>query len=152
MSTFTTWKSARISNPSWNSARRKSTAVSGSSRLSKSYETSAAKQYSKVEKYTILSEGNELKLQAIANLENAIASYLAMPLSADKAVAANTAPERHNGEALGFDPNESGEDDSNTNGGKKPAQKPAATVADNTQKPISPDFSPVRYCFKSALR
>ncbi|MBO4244678.1 MAG: SPOR domain-containing protein [Bacteroidales bacterium] len=105
--------------------------------LSKSYETSAAKQYSKVEKYTILSEGNELKLQAIANLENAIASYLAMPLSADKAVAANTAPERHNGEALGFDPNESGEDDSNTNGGKKPAQKPAATVADNTQKPAA---------------
>lgn len=101
--------------------------------LSKSYETNAAKQYSKVEKYTILSEGNELKLQAIANMENAIASYLGTPLSTDKNIAANASPERHNGEALGFDPNENNVDDEpKTNGGKKPAQQ-GATVADNSQ-------------------
>ena len=57
--------------------------------MSKSYETFAANKYSKVEKYTSLSAGNEIKLQAIACMENAIASYLGMPLSSDKHIAAS---------------------------------------------------------------
>lgn len=44
--------------------------------LSKTYEAQAQKQFSMVEQYTQLSEGNEVKLQAIQNMENAVASYL----------------------------------------------------------------------------
>lgn len=57
--------------------------------MSKSYETFAANKFSKVEKYTTLSAGNEIKLQAIANMENAIASYLGMPIVSDKHIAAS---------------------------------------------------------------
>ena len=80
--------------------------------MSKSYEKLAANQYSKVEKYTILSDGNEIKLQAIANMENAIASYLGMPLTPDKNTAATAAVDHSNGMPTDFMMGEDGQDPS----------------------------------------
>ncbi|MBO4371837.1 MAG: SPOR domain-containing protein [Bacteroidales bacterium] len=96
--------------------------------VSKSYENTAAKHFSKVEKYTTLSEGNEIKLQAIANMENAIASYLGMPRSVDKNLLAQEAQQRHNETPLDFYPEGLDESGADVAANNKPASnKPAAT-------------------------
>lgn len=112
--------------------------------MSKTYETSAAKQYSKVEKYTILSEGNELKQQAIANMENAIASYLGLPLTNDKNLAANVATARTNGIPPQFNEGEdesgntvaqSGTGNGNANANDPKAQPTPAPATTTTTTP-----------------
>ncbi len=76
-------------------------------KLSKTYEELAAKQYSLVEQYTQLSEGNEVKLQAIQNMENAIASYLGCQVGDEKMSLASGASEKHNDIAIDMSQDES---------------------------------------------
>lgn len=108
--------------------------------VSKSYESTAAKHFSKVEKYTTLSEGNEIKLQAIATMENAIATYLGMSRSVDKNLLAQEAQQRHNDLALDFIPenmDESGNDVAVNNkpASNKPATEQPSTAQTNNEKP-----------------
>lgn len=70
--------------------------------LSKSYEEVAAKQMSKIEQYTQLSEGNEVKLQAIRSMENAIESYLGGKKFSNGISLATGATDKHNDIAMDF--------------------------------------------------
>lgn len=90
--------------------------------LSKTYETMAASQLSKVEQYTQLSEGNEVKLQAIENIENAVAKYLGEKTVESKQSLATGATDKHNDIAMDFSMDESD--------GAEPAVK---KVADNNK-------------------
>ncbi|MBR4266589.1 MAG: SPOR domain-containing protein [Bacteroidales bacterium] len=123
--------------------------------LSKTYETLAAKQFSMVEQYTQLSEGNEVKLQAIHNMENAIASYLGDNVSPDKLSLASGATEKNNGIAMDYQmidesdgsesvpvanngtakKSEEAKKDSQKSDSAKPESQNNAVVADNTSKP-----------------
>jgi hypothetical protein len=91
--------------------------------LSKTYEKMAATQLSKVEQYTQLSEGNEVKLQALHKMENAVAKYLGEKNTPDKQSLATGATDKHNDIAVDFSMDES-------DGGAAPVKK----VADNTSK------------------
>ncbi|MCQ2250245.1 MAG: SPOR domain-containing protein [Bacteroidales bacterium] len=91
-------------------------------KLSKTYEDMAAKQYSHVEQYTQLMEGNEVKLQALRCMENAIASYLGDAVGSGTLSMASGASERHNDVAMDFMMDES--DGASTT-------KPVATVNTN---------------------
>ncbi len=106
-------------------------------KLSKTYETMAASQYSHVEQYTQLMEGNEVKLQAIECMENAIASYLGDKVETPSMSLATGASERHNDVAMDFIMDESDGAASAT----KPvanANKPVATNnANNANKPVA---------------
>ena len=93
--------------------------------LSKTYEEMAAKQISKVEQYTQLSEGNEVKLQALENMEKAVAKYLGENISEGKLSLATGATDKHNDIAMDFITDES---DGN---GLQPVNK---KTTDNTQK------------------
>lgn len=64
--------------------------------ISKSYETLADKHYSMVEKYTTLASGNDIKLSAIENMENAIAIYLGSSANPSMPCNANSAINHHN--------------------------------------------------------
>ena len=90
--------------------------------MSKTYEELAAKQLSNVEKYTLLSEGNEAKLQALQYIENAIALYLGQQPTRERRSLVSSAVERHNDVVMDFMMDESGES------GTQP-------VANNTNKP-----------------
>ena len=70
--------------------------------ISKTYETVAAAHASKVEKYTTLSEGNEIKLQAIMNMENAIAAYTGNEIKPTRKCFVSDASDRHNDIAMDF--------------------------------------------------
>lgn len=70
--------------------------------ISKTYETVAAGYASKVEKYTTLSEGNEIKLNAIINMENAIAIYTGDNKTTDRKCFVSDAADRHNDIAMDF--------------------------------------------------
>ncbi|MCR4561466.1 MAG: SPOR domain-containing protein [Bacteroidales bacterium] len=90
--------------------------------LSKTYEDMAASQLSKVEQYTQLSEGNEVKLQALENIENAVAKYLGEKTVESKQSLATGATDKHNDIAMNFSMDESD--------GAEPAVK---KVADNNK-------------------
>jgi hypothetical protein len=90
--------------------------------LSKTYEDMAASQLSKVEQYTQLSEGNEVKLQALENIENAVAKYLGEKIVESKQSLATGATDKHNDIAMNFSMDESD--------GAEPAVK---KVADNNK-------------------
>lgn len=102
-------------------------------KLSETYEELAARQYSLVEQYTQLSEGNEVKLLSLQNMENAIASYLGMQTGADKISLASGASEKHNDIAIDMNMDESGGAQAKPADSKKPAQN--STAAANTVKP-----------------
>lgn len=120
-------------------------------KLSKTYETLAAKQYSLVEQYTQLSEGNEVKLQAIQNMENAIASYLGEAVSGETMSLASGASEKHNDIAMDFNMDESDgatvkpvssssdkKTTSTTSGSGANSVKPASTTGNgSTAKPAN---------------
>ena len=110
--------------------------------ISKTYEELAAKQLSLVEQYTILSEGNEVKLQALQYMENAVALYLGEPTVRERRSLASGAVERHNDIAMDFMMDESGESGAQpaTNKPKTDTKtstttKPANQVVDATDKP-----------------
>ena len=90
--------------------------------MSKTYEELAAKQLSNVEKYTLLSEGDEAQLQALQYIENAIALYLGQQPTRERRSLVSSAVERHNDVVMDFMMDESGES------GTQP-------VANNTNKP-----------------
>jgi hypothetical protein len=70
--------------------------------MSKTYEEMAAKQLSNVEKYTLLSEGNEAKLQALQYMENAVALYLGQQPVRERRSLVSSAVERHNDIVMDF--------------------------------------------------
>ena len=113
--------------------------------MSKTYEELAAKQLSNVEKYTLLSEGNEAKLQALQYIENAIALYLGQQLVRERRSLVSSAVERHNDVVMDFMMDESGESGTqpvanNTNKQKTNTNtKPANQVVDvnNNGKPAN---------------
>lgn len=106
--------------------------------LSKSYEELAAKQLSLVEQYTLLSEGNEAKLQALQYMENALALYLGDKPGRERRSLVSGAVERHNDVAMDFMMDESGDtgtQPANANANKSKANpskdsKPANQVVD----------------------
>ena len=100
--------------------------------LSKSYETLAAKQLSLVEQYTQLSEGNEVKLQALHNIENAVALYLGEQVDEPIPSLATGACDRHNDIAMDFSMDESDDTPVVANNTTKPATtSDKKTVADS---------------------
>ncbi|MBR4327021.1 MAG: SPOR domain-containing protein [Bacteroidales bacterium] len=99
--------------------------------MSKTYEEMAAKQLSNVEKYTLLSEGNEAKLQALQYMENAIALYLDEKPERERRSLVSAAVERHNDIAMDFMMDESGETDAKPATNTTPKDtKPANQVVD----------------------
>jgi len=95
--------------------------------ISKSYETLADKHYSMVEKYTTLASGNDIKLSAIQNMENAIASYLGSSTSPSMPCNANSAINHHNEIAQNY------ADESGQNAPKQDKKDEIASV--NNSKP-----------------
>ncbi|MCQ2252705.1 MAG: hypothetical protein MJZ61_04560, partial [Bacteroidales bacterium] len=104
--------------------------------LSNTYESMAAKQMSHVEQYTQLSEGNEVKLQAIQNIENAIASYLGQSLSPDKMSLATGASEKHNDIPMDFNMDESDGEPQKVADNNAPSA-PAASAGNSNTKPAN---------------
>jgi hypothetical protein len=99
--------------------------------LSKGYEEMAAKQLSNVEKYTLLSEGNEAKLQALQYMENAVALYLGEKPVRERRSLVSGAVERHNDIAMDFMMDESGES------GTAPANNKTKTTNNKDTKPAN---------------
>ncbi|MBQ5512763.1 MAG: hypothetical protein IIT83_03660, partial [Bacteroidales bacterium] len=100
--------------------------------MSKTYEEMAAKQLSNVEKYTLLSEGNEAKLQALQYMENAVALYLGQQPVRERRSLVSSAVERHNDIVMDFMMDESGDNGAQTTANN--SNKSKTNPSTNTNK------------------
>ena len=107
--------------------------------MSKTYEEMAAKQLSNVEKYTLLSEGNEAKLQALQYMENAVALYLGQQPVRERRSLVSSAVERHNDIVMDFMMDESGDNGAQTtaNNSNKSKTNPSTTKPANQVVDVS---------------